>query len=480
MSAFQNFLAGHQYGTGVKQQREAAKKEEAFNQLAAQAYSATGDARNQLVGQAVGVDAGRGMQLGEALGGDEERRNRTVANAAKLLISAPEEYRPAVWQQIRPGLSTIMPNLPTDYAPEVLQAAESINAVWGGPKDQNLAPRVVGNALVDSKGKVLYESQPQQEYQWSDRAGAWIPKPMASPGATTARESSGRIVSLSSDLSPQDRAAIAANPDAFAAAGEGEGEGEQLQLPPIDRSAYGPGATGGGLAAIPVAGVGPKPDISPAEERRLQLAEQAAQRAAEAADRARFGNAPAGFRFKPDGSLEAIPGGPKPAGSAATEGERKAATLLQRLNFSVQQLETAVKENPDAASPGVLGQTLRGLPLIGETAANFATSQERQRVEAAQLDILDAALTLGTGAAYTREQLEGYRRAYFPQIGDSEQTIRDKAARLNNVIEAARISAGRAAPETGSGAAPRPVAPRGQSGAQPKRLRFNPATGRLE
>lgn len=190
----------------------------------------------------------------------------------------------------------------------------------------------------------------------------------------------------------------------------------------------------------------------PAEVARLTLAQEAnaraqeaAERAARAEERSARGNAPAGFRFKPDGTLEPIPGGPKPAGATATEGERKAATLLQRLNNSTAQLEAAVRDDPEARGPSVVAEIGRSLPFVGNVAANALNSSERQRVEAAQLDILDAALTLGTGAAYTREQLEGYRRAYFPQIGDSEETQRDKAARLQNVIGAARIAAGRAA-----------------------------------
>jgi hypothetical protein len=133
-----------------------------------------------------------------------------------------------------------------------------------------------------------------------------------------------------------------------------------------------------------------------------------------------------------------------------TEGERKAATLLSRLEFSENQLREAVKADKSAASPSVAASVASAIPFVGEQARNFANSSERQRVEAAQLDILDAALTLGTGAAYTREQLEGYRKSYFPQIGDSQATIDDKAARLQNVIDSARIAAGRAAP----GAAP--------------------------
>jgi hypothetical protein len=160
--------------------------------------------------------------------------------------------------------------------------------------------------------------------------------------------------------------------------------------------------------------------------------------------------APSGYRYDPSGTtLEPIPGGPAdktkegPAKEgAATEGERKAATLLQRLQFSEGQLTEALVQDPNAAKPGVFASAVAKLstPL-----ANTLTPEARQRVQSAQLDILDAALTLGTGAAYTREQLEGYRDAYFPQLGDKPNAIKDKQARLNNVISAAKIAAGKAA-----------------------------------
>jgi hypothetical protein len=164
-------------------------------------------------------------------------------------------------------------------------------------------------------------------------------------------------------------------------------------------------------------------------------------------DQAQSGKAPQGYRWAADGtSLEAIPGGPASKTATASEGERKAATLLARLQGSEKQLGTALKENPDAAKPGVVASGLRavGAEALANTAA---TGSERQRVEAAQLDMLDAALTLGTGAAYTREQLEGYRKSYFPQLGDTADNVRDKQARLQNVINAAKIAAGRAAPQ---------------------------------
>jgi hypothetical protein len=159
---------------------------------------------------------------------------------------------------------------------------------------------------------------------------------------------------------------------------------------------------------------------------------------------------PSGYRYDATGeNLEPIPGGPAdklkegPAKEgAATEGERKAATLLQRLQFSQSQLTDALVADPNAAKPGLFTSAVAKLstPL-----ANTLTPEARQRVQSAQLDILDAALTLGTGAAYTREQLEGYRDAYFPQFGDKPNQIKDKQARLENVISAAKIAAGKAA-----------------------------------
>jgi hypothetical protein len=141
-----------------------------------------------------------------------------------------------------------------------------------------------------------------------------------------------------------------------------------------------------------------------------------------------------------DGGRTMIPLAGKAAGGT-TEGERKAATLLQRLQFSQSQLTQALSDDPDAAKPGVFASAVAKLstPL-----ANTLTPEARQRVESAQLDMLDAALTLGTGAAYTREQLEGYRSAYFPSIGDGPNQVKDKKARLENVISAAQIAAGKA------------------------------------
>jgi hypothetical protein len=130
-----------------------------------------------------------------------------------------------------------------------------------------------------------------------------------------------------------------------------------------------------------------------------------------------------------------------------SESERTAGFLTNRVQNSLAQLQTAVGITPSAASPNLSAEVIKNV-TGSDYLKNLANPESRQRVEAAQMEILDAALTLGTGAAYTREQLDNYRKSYFPQLGDKPATVADKAKRLKNMLDSAMIKAGRAAPNT--------------------------------
>jgi hypothetical protein len=161
-------------------------------------------------------------------------------------------------------------------------------------------------------------------------------------------------------------------------------------------------------------------------------------------------NAPSGFRWKPDGSLEPIPGGPADTisqGGKVTEGERTAGFLASRLADSLRNLTTISQSDPGARKPGILESVAKSAPFVGgEGQANIVRSSDRQQVIANQLDVLDAALTLGTGAAYTKEQLRNYQQVYFPGLTDKPETVRAKGQKLIALLEAAKIKAGRSAP----------------------------------
>ena len=155
----------------------------------------------------------------------------------------------------------------------------------------------------------------------------------------------------------------------------------------------------------------------------------------------RGGAGGAGVTVGADGQLTV-----DPASIKASEGERKVAALGVRLEAALRNLEIIRQRNPKSDRP-TFGEVARsGVPLVGEMWANSSRSPDRQQADAAQGDALDAALTLATGAAYTKEQLAGLRKAYFPQVGDSEETVKFKEQQFNNIVQAARVNAGRAEP----------------------------------
>jgi hypothetical protein len=129
-----------------------------------------------------------------------------------------------------------------------------------------------------------------------------------------------------------------------------------------------------------------------------------------------------------------------------SEGERKSAVLTTILDANIAQLQAAVGKDPTAVKPNAAASVAKAI-TGSEYLAKGLTDDQRQIVEATQLDILDAALTLRTGAAYTREQLLAYREAYFPQLLDKPEQIKAKQQRLATLLDAAFIASGRAAPE---------------------------------
>ena len=170
-------------------------------------------------------------------------------------------------------------------------------------------------------------------------------------------------------------------------------------------------------------------------------------------------------------------------GGLATQDERQTAFNYLRMLGSKASRDFAVAKDKKAGEAPLLPELVERLPL-GDIASNYMVSPERQRVVANNLDMLDAALWLSTGAAYNKEQLRNISRSYFAQPGDKPETIADKDARLNNLIVNARVRAsmglmtpgGQAALGEATGGQMRDVTPRGAP--KPTVLR-KPSAGEL-
>ena len=465
-----NVLESMNYVTEMGERGRARGMENAFRRDSMAALEGDPDA---FMRQAA-IDPAQAVQVQQA--GDVNARR--IRGAAKYMQQALESQNPAqvqgAWNAVRPYLTKVTGKTAPEawddtFRPgmeQLLAQTAYLDQAGGGNNVQSRFVAEDGRVMMVMRdGSVVDSGQKADRQMWFrdhpgmapelvGKSGQVIPVGQQAPQAAPMQQpqtqftgADGVPVNIDPSLPPQVQAAIRAN------------EGQWAQAPTGAQAAItGPQGQAAPSGDTPGAA---RPAMTPAQAAANQRAEEANRRAAEAAARAARGNPPAGYRWNADNTaLEPIPGAPPPSSAQATEGERKSATLLRRLEGSLSQLESAVQADPTAAAPTITASVAGSLPFVGEAARNALNSSERQRVESAQLDILDAALTLGTGAAYTREQLEGYRRSFFPQLGDTEDNIRDKQARLQNVIEAARIAAGRAAPqggESGAGGAPIPV-----------------------
>jgi len=208
------------------------------------------------------------------------------------------------------------------------------------------------------------------------------------------------------------------------------------------------------VGGTPVASVPKSNAITPYQQQRLEIEREKARSGSSGATSSKLITRPVGsgmvqdFAWNPKTNTREPAGEPyrpvTPQTGNVTEGERKAAALGTRLDAALTSLNAITGTAPDAVKPGLIERGLEGVGM--EAAANTVRSSERQQADAAQLDALDAALTLATGAAYTKEQLQNLRKAYFPQIGDSEDNVAAKQARFETIVKTARIAAGRAEP----------------------------------
>lgn len=145
----------------------------------------------------------------------------------------------------------------------------------------------------------------------------------------------------------------------------------------------------------------------------------------------------------PDGSPRLTPAQAAEQGKSTAD-QTRVSTLLSRIKGGFSDIEAVTAKNSEAQEPGLI-ETMRGglTPdgLLGVPARSIAGA-ERRTVHDSQVDVLDALLTLGTGAAYNKEQLYGQMVSYFPQYNDTPGEITIKNQRLKRLIEAAKVNAG--------------------------------------
>lgn len=221
-----------------------------LNQLAGQAYSATTpeEQRGLLTSMAV-IDPAAAQQQQKSFAYDEERRNTTMVNMAKLLTSAPEQARPGLYQQMAPTLAKFgLSDLPQQYdaqtAPIINQAAQSLVQAYSGGAGGNVQSTYVNDQgqrvaiMRDGSTQVLGGNDAGANQQtltidvngtptqvtFDRRTGRYTNASLGVP-AQQIQQINGQPTYIDPSLPPQVQAALRAG------AGDNLQDGGQLQMP---------------------------------------------------------------------------------------------------------------------------------------------------------------------------------------------------------------------------------------------------------
>jgi hypothetical protein len=122
--------------------------------------------------------------------------------------------------------------------------------------------------------------------------------------------------------------------------------------------------------------------------------------------------------------------------------EQQAAYNIGRVLTAANEIKNISSTDPSSVQPGAAEAFAASVGMGGT--ANLARSANRQIVQGAQRDALDALLYLATGAAYNKEQLQGQMEAYIPAYTDKPPQLAAKKTRMTELIKSAKIRAGNA------------------------------------
>lgn len=128
------------------------------------------------------------------------------------------------------------------------------------------------------------------------------------------------------------------------------------------------------------------------------------------------------------------------AGGTPTEGQSNAAGFAQRMELA----QNIIGGLPANSQPGAASGIFGSIPLIGGALARSGQSPDTQKYDQAAQDWVRAKLRKESGAAIGADEMQQEYATYFPQVGDTQEKIAQKAEARRVVTLGMGKSAGKA------------------------------------
>jgi len=438
--------------------------------LAQQAYGSSGDQRRAIIGQAIGTNPDAGFALDKQMGADDDRRNKTLVNMAKMLVSAPETHREALYQHMRPELGRFGIQAPETYAPEVGEVAQSIVAAYSGDEATPSGFREK-HLMAEAAG---YKAG-TPEYQHFMRVQGGTEGRASSAGMQTVmvelpdgRKAPFTFDPRSGNLVPA--GAGAARPSGTLTAADGAEVFIDPSVPPQMRAQIlaSEGITQPPAATSPTPLYGQSPAERAEAEARARYSVEARYRPQIEAATAQAKTDVELSNYDRASALAADRAAQEVAAKAEAERIAEARARLPKMMAAVDEttaiVDKALSHPGRAVGTGASGSYDPRNYLPGNDARDFRVVLDQLKGKA----FLQAFESLKGGGAIT--ETEGKKASEAIARLDTAQSDKAFVEALNDlkgVLERARVKAMRSAAG-------------GQPAAGGKRLKFNPATGRVE
>lgn len=146
--------------------------------------------------------------------------------------------------------------------------------------------------------------------------------------------------------------------------------------------------------------------------------------------------APAGYRFKNDGTLEKIPGGP--ADTKQTDSQANARLFGTRADEANSQINSLI--DTGSYNPSSVTSIKDNLP--NAVGGNFLRSSEAQKYKQAKTNFLTAVLRKESGATIQPSEFTTGDEQYFPMPGDNPDVIAQKRQNRETAIRLIQSAGG--------------------------------------